>query len=81
MVAETFAAPGAPGEGRAAKPLPNSIEAGLEAASSHTEAASELLAGASRHQLRRRKVKCFLLAAGVTILLVIVLIVATSVRK
>ncbi|XP_061294430.1 t-SNARE domain-containing protein 1 isoform X5 [Bos javanicus] len=81
MVAETFAAPGAPGEGRAAKPLPNSIEAGLEAASSHTEAASELLAGASRHQLQRRKVKCFLLAAGVTILLVIVLIVATSVRK
>ncbi|ELR55059.1 t-SNARE domain-containing protein 1 [Bos mutus] len=59
----------------------DSIEAGLEAASSHTEAASELLAGASRHQLRRRKVKCFLLAAGVTILLVIVLIVATSVRK
>ncbi|XP_061294434.1 t-SNARE domain-containing protein 1 isoform X9 [Bos javanicus] len=59
----------------------DSIEAGLEAASSHTEAASELLAGASRHQLQRRKVKCFLLAAGVTILLVIVLIVATSVRK
>ncbi|KAI4565651.1 hypothetical protein MJT46_009026 [Ovis ammon polii x Ovis aries] len=59
----------------------DSIEAGLEAASSHTEAASELLAGASRHQLRRRKVKCFLLAAGVTVLLVIVLIVATSVRK
>ncbi|MXQ93611.1 hypothetical protein E5288_WYG022344 [Bos mutus] len=117
----------------------DSIEAGLEAASSHTEAASELLAGASRHQkfisfpdllfvlnspwlplndrvlhsldiypanperlldeyvpsvpckgqglcgpwpqLRRRKVKCFLLAAGVTILLVIVLIVATSIRK
>ncbi|XP_069456948.1 t-SNARE domain-containing protein 1 isoform X2 [Ovis canadensis] len=50
MVAETFTAPGTPGEGRAVKPLPNSIEAGLEAASSHTEAASELLAGASRHQ-------------------------------
>ncbi|XP_040117611.1 t-SNARE domain-containing protein 1 isoform X7 [Oryx dammah] len=32
----------------------DSIEAGLEAASSHTEAASELLAGASRHQLTRR---------------------------
>ncbi|XP_042109945.1 t-SNARE domain-containing protein 1 isoform X5 [Ovis aries] len=29
----------------------DSIEAGLEAASSHTEAASELLAGASRHQV------------------------------
>nr|XP_031546218.1 t-SNARE domain-containing protein 1 [Vicugna pacos] len=29
-----------------------SIEAGLEAVSSHTEAASELLAGASRHQYR-----------------------------
>uniref|UniRef100_A0A8C2RMT2 Syntaxin N-terminal domain-containing protein n=1 Tax=Capra hircus TaxID=9925 RepID=A0A8C2RMT2_CAPHI len=54
MVAETFTAPGTPGEGRAVKPLPNSIEAGLEAASSHTEAASELLAGASRHQLTRR---------------------------
>ncbi|XP_047639096.1 t-SNARE domain-containing protein 1 isoform X5 [Phacochoerus africanus] len=32
----------------------DSIEAGLEAASSHAEAASELLAGASRHQLTRR---------------------------
>ncbi|XP_070238787.1 t-SNARE domain-containing protein 1 isoform X4 [Bos mutus] len=32
----------------------DSIEAGLEAASSHTEAASELLAGASRHQLTRK---------------------------
>ncbi|XP_066121665.1 t-SNARE domain-containing protein 1 isoform X8 [Saccopteryx bilineata] len=32
----------------------DSIEASLEAASSHTEAASELLAGASRHQLMRR---------------------------
>ncbi|XP_055288672.1 t-SNARE domain-containing protein 1 isoform X3 [Moschus berezovskii] len=53
MVAETFAAPGTPGKGRAAEPLPNSIEAGLEAASSHTEAASELLAGASRHQPTR----------------------------
>ncbi|XP_049556653.1 t-SNARE domain-containing protein 1 isoform X7 [Orcinus orca] len=30
----------------------DSIEAGLEAASSHAEAASELLAGASRHQTR-----------------------------
>ncbi|KAM9050786.1 t-SNARE domain-containing protein 1 isoform 4-T5 [Megaptera novaeangliae] len=45
MVAETFAAPGP-------EALPNSIEAGLEAASSHAEAASELLAGASRHQPR-----------------------------
>nr|XP_021544399.1 t-SNARE domain-containing protein 1-like [Neomonachus schauinslandi] len=50
MVAETFSAPGPLGEGQAAEPLPNSIEASLEAASSHTEAASELLAGASRHQ-------------------------------
>ncbi|XP_043735387.1 t-SNARE domain-containing protein 1 isoform X6 [Cervus elaphus] len=32
----------------------DSIEAGLEAASSHTEVASELLAGASRHQPTRR---------------------------
>ncbi|XP_020944459.1 t-SNARE domain-containing protein 1 isoform X7 [Sus scrofa] len=32
----------------------DSIEAGLEAASSHAEAASELLAGASRHQPTRR---------------------------
>ncbi|XP_045633995.1 t-SNARE domain-containing protein 1 isoform X4 [Ursus americanus] len=51
MVAETFSAPGPLGEGQAAEPLPNSIEASLEAASSHTEAASELLAGASRHQV------------------------------
>ncbi|XP_070333005.1 t-SNARE domain-containing protein 1 isoform X3 [Odocoileus virginianus] len=51
MVAETFAAPDTPGEAHAAEPLPNSIEAGLEAASSHTEVASELLAGASRHQV------------------------------
>uniref|UniRef100_A0A8C3WKJ2 t-SNARE domain containing 1 n=1 Tax=Catagonus wagneri TaxID=51154 RepID=A0A8C3WKJ2_9CETA len=50
MVAETFAALGPPGEGRATEPLPKSMEAGLEAASSHAEAASELLAGASRHQ-------------------------------
>ncbi|VFV40150.1 t-snare domain-containing protein [Lynx pardinus] len=50
MVAETFSAPAPLGEGQAAEPLPNSIEASLEAASSHTEAASELLAGASRHQ-------------------------------
>ncbi|XP_035887360.1 t-SNARE domain-containing protein 1 isoform X2 [Phyllostomus discolor] len=59
----------------------DSIEASLEAASSHTEAASELLAGAGRHQLQRRKVKCYFLSAGVTVLLVIVLIIATSVRK
>ncbi|KAM9050784.1 t-SNARE domain-containing protein 1 isoform 2-T3 [Megaptera novaeangliae] len=48
MVAETFAAPGP-------EALPNSIEAGLEAASSHAEAASELLAGASRHQPTRTR--------------------------
>ncbi|XP_040481567.1 t-SNARE domain-containing protein 1 isoform X5 [Ursus maritimus] len=54
MVAETFSAPGPLGEGQAAEPLPNSIEASLEAASSHTEAASELLAGASRHQRTRK---------------------------
>lgn len=59
----------------------DSIEASLEAASSHTEAASELLAGASRHQLQRRKIKCYFLSAGVTVLLVIILIIATSVRK
>uniref|UniRef100_A0A7N5JZ86 t-SNARE domain containing 1 n=1 Tax=Ailuropoda melanoleuca TaxID=9646 RepID=A0A7N5JZ86_AILME len=50
MVAETFSAPAPLGEGQAAEPLPNSIEASLEAVSSHTQAASELLAGASRHQ-------------------------------
>ncbi|XP_066121657.1 t-SNARE domain-containing protein 1 isoform X1 [Saccopteryx bilineata] len=54
MVAETFSPVAPPGEGQAREPLPNSIEASLEAASSHTEAASELLAGASRHQLMRR---------------------------
>ncbi|XP_043457840.1 t-SNARE domain-containing protein 1 isoform X9 [Prionailurus bengalensis] len=59
----------------------DSIEASLEAASSHTEAASELLAGASRHQLQRRKIKCCFLSAGVTVLLVIILITATSIRK
>nr|KAF6395956.1 t-SNARE domain containing 1 [Molossus molossus] len=59
----------------------DSIEASLEAASSHTQAASELLAGASRHQLQRRKIKCYFLSAGVTILLVIILIIATSIRK
>lgn len=59
----------------------DSIEANLEAASSHTEAASELLAGASRHQLQRRKIKCYFLSAGVTILMVIILIIATSIRK
>ncbi|XP_049556650.1 t-SNARE domain-containing protein 1 isoform X3 [Orcinus orca] len=55
MVAETFAAPGPAGEGQPAEALPNSIEAGLEAASSHAEAASELLAGASRHQPTRTR--------------------------
>ncbi|XP_044905921.1 t-SNARE domain-containing protein 1 isoform X12 [Felis catus] len=59
----------------------DSIEASLEAASSHTEAASELLAGASRHQLQRHKIKCCFLSAGVTVLLVIILITATSIRK
>ncbi|XP_070077327.1 t-SNARE domain-containing protein 1 isoform X8 [Equus caballus] len=54
MVAETFSAPAPPGESQATEPLPKSIEASLEAASSHTEAASELLAGASRHQPTRR---------------------------
>ncbi|XP_014643423.1 PREDICTED: t-SNARE domain-containing protein 1 isoform X6 [Ceratotherium simum simum] len=59
----------------------DSIEASLEAASSHAEAASELLAGASRHQLQRRKIKCYFLLGGVTVLLVIILIIATSIRK
>ncbi|XP_034524577.1 t-SNARE domain-containing protein 1 isoform X2 [Ailuropoda melanoleuca] len=54
MVAETFSAPAPLGEGQAAEPLPNSIEASLEAVSSHTQAASELLAGASRHQRTRK---------------------------
>ncbi|XP_060051897.1 t-SNARE domain-containing protein 1 isoform X2 [Erinaceus europaeus] len=59
----------------------DSIEANLEATSSHTEAATELLAGASRHQLQRRKIKCYFLSAGITILIVIILIIATSIRK
>ncbi|XP_058300066.1 t-SNARE domain-containing protein 1 isoform X5 [Hylobates moloch] len=54
LVAETFSAHGPQGEGQATEPLPNSIEASLEAASSHAEAARQLLAGASRHQLMRR---------------------------
>lgn len=32
-------------------------------------------------QLQRRKIKCYFLSAGVTVLLVIILIIATSVRK
>ncbi|XP_057592174.1 t-SNARE domain-containing protein 1 isoform X9 [Hippopotamus amphibius kiboko] len=59
----------------------DSIEAGLEAASSHAEAARELLAGASRHQLQRRRIKCCLLSAAVSVLLVIILTVAASIRK
>ncbi|XP_021562191.1 t-SNARE domain-containing protein 1 [Carlito syrichta] len=59
----------------------DSIEASIEAASSHAEAASELLAGASRHQLQRRKIKCYFLSAGVTALVVVILIIATTVRK
>ncbi|XP_063673496.1 t-SNARE domain-containing protein 1 isoform X25 [Pan troglodytes] len=54
MVAETFSAHGPQGEGQTTEPLPNSIEASLEAASSHAEAARQLLAGASRHQPMRR---------------------------
>uniref|UniRef100_A0A4X1SFN7 t-SNARE domain containing 1 n=2 Tax=Sus scrofa TaxID=9823 RepID=A0A4X1SFN7_PIG len=59
----------------------DSIEAGLEAASSHAEAASELLAGASRHQLQRRKLKCYFLSAGVTVLRAVSLVITTSARK
>ncbi|CAK6438981.1 unnamed protein product [Pipistrellus nathusii] len=59
----------------------DSIEASLEAASAHTEAASELLAGASRHHLQRHKIKCYFLSAGVTVVLVIILVIATSVPK
>ncbi|XP_006830795.1 PREDICTED: t-SNARE domain-containing protein 1 [Chrysochloris asiatica] len=59
----------------------DSIEASIEAASSHAELARELLAGASRHQFQRRKVKCYFLSAGVAVLLVVILIIATSVRK
>ncbi|XP_053414493.1 t-SNARE domain-containing protein 1 isoform X2 [Nycticebus coucang] len=47
MVAETFSAQAPPGEGQVAEPLPNSIEAGIEAVSSLVEAASELLARAA----------------------------------
>ncbi|XP_023364687.1 t-SNARE domain-containing protein 1 isoform X2 [Otolemur garnettii] len=39
MVAETFSAQAPPGEGQVTEPLPNSIEAGLEAVSSHVEVA------------------------------------------
>ncbi|XP_045437204.1 t-SNARE domain-containing protein 1 isoform X1 [Pipistrellus kuhlii] len=59
----------------------DSIEASLEAASAHTEAASELLAGAGRHHLQRHKIKCYFLSAGVTVVLVIILVIATSVPK
>ncbi|XP_025250130.1 t-SNARE domain-containing protein 1 [Theropithecus gelada] len=59
----------------------DSIEASLEAASSHAEAARQLLAGASRHQFQRHKIKCYFLSAGVTALLVIIIVIVTSVRK
>ncbi|EPQ07964.1 t-SNARE domain-containing protein 1 [Myotis brandtii] len=59
----------------------DSIEASLEAASSHTEAASQLLAEASRHHLQRHKMKCYFLSAGVTAMLVVILVIATSVPK
>ncbi|KAL4690202.1 hypothetical protein H8957_004070 [Semnopithecus entellus] len=59
----------------------DSIEASLEAASSHAEAARQLLAGASRHQFQRHQIKCYFLSAGVTALLVIIIIIVTSVRK
>ncbi|XP_059528461.1 t-SNARE domain-containing protein 1 isoform X2 [Myotis daubentonii] len=59
----------------------DSIEASLEAASSHTEAASQLLAEASRHHLQRHKMKCYFLSAGVTAVLVVILVIATSVPK
>uniref|UniRef100_A0A2K5VPZ0 t-SNARE domain containing 1 n=1 Tax=Macaca fascicularis TaxID=9541 RepID=A0A2K5VPZ0_MACFA len=58
----------------------DSIEASLEAASSHAEAARQLLAGASRHQFQRHKIKCYFLSAGVTALLVIIIIIVTSVK-
>lgn len=35
----------------------------------------------SLSQLQRRKIKCYFLSAGVTVLLVITLITATSIRK
>lgn len=59
----------------------DSIEASLEAASSHTESASQLLAEASRHHLQRHKMKCYFLSAGVTAVLVVILVIATSVPK
>nr|XP_023397762.1 t-SNARE domain-containing protein 1 [Loxodonta africana] len=41
----------------------------------------ELLAGASRHQLQRRKVKCYFLSAGIAVLLIVILVIVISVRK
>ncbi|EPQ03454.1 Guanylate-binding protein 4 [Myotis brandtii] len=59
----------------------DSIEASMEVAASHTEAASQLLAEASWHHLQRHKMKCYFLLTGVTAVLVIILIIATSVPK
>ncbi|XP_066481723.1 t-SNARE domain-containing protein 1 isoform X1 [Tiliqua scincoides] len=58
----------------------DSIEANIETASSNVESANEQLAKASQHQQRARKMKCCLLSAGLTVLLIVVIIIAVSVR-
>ncbi|XP_074842690.1 t-SNARE domain-containing protein 1 isoform X2 [Carettochelys insculpta] len=58
----------------------DSIEANIETASSNVESANEQLAKASQHQQRARKMKCCLLFSGMAILLVVVVIIAVSVK-
>ncbi|KAM6089180.1 t-SNARE domain-containing protein 1 isoform 2-T6 [Chlamydotis macqueenii] len=58
----------------------DSIEANIETASSNVESANEQLAKASQHQLRARKMKCFLLSVALAILMFIVIIIAVSVK-
>ncbi|XP_056340939.1 t-SNARE domain-containing protein 1 isoform X2 [Oenanthe melanoleuca] len=58
----------------------DSIEANIEASSSNVESANEQLAKASQHQLRARKMKCCLLSVALAVLLLVVIIIAVSVK-
>ncbi|XP_037747844.1 t-SNARE domain-containing protein 1 isoform X3 [Lepidochelys kempii] len=58
----------------------DSIEANIETASSNVESANQQLAKASQHQQRARKMKCCLLSVGMAVLLVVVVIIAVSVK-
>ncbi|XP_041315492.1 t-SNARE domain-containing protein 1 [Pyrgilauda ruficollis] len=59
----------------------DSIEANIEASSSNVESANEQLAKASQHQLRARKMKCCLLSIALAVLLLVVIIIAVSIKR